>query len=229
MFWSKVMKNLVVLTGAFAATLTSAFAADLPRARRSIPSAVMSPVPVARQATQTTTSFWNGGYIGGHLGYGFKNAYPNSILAPSSGSGIIGGLQAGYDWQFNSFVMGLAGDVSSTSMSASTTNMRGDVDWTGSLRARAGFLATNRLLVYGTGGFAFGGVKMTNATASQRQTLMGYTVGMGAEYAFTQNIAAFLEYRYTSLNGKDYTSIAATNANYGAHFNSIRAGLNYRF
>jgi outer membrane immunogenic protein len=196
----------------------------LPRRNRSVPASVYSPEPVAKQGANL---FWNGGYIGAHLGLGFSNKYTGSNGYSSSGSGVLGGLQGGYDWQFNQFVVGLAADISMTSMSASSGGIRGEVDWTGSLRARAGYLVTNRLLAYGTGGLAFGGVEMHNGATSQRNTATGYTLGLGAEYAFTQHLSAMAEYRYTSLGRTGYGALGGVS--YDTSFHGLRAGVNYRF
>ena len=82
----------------------------------------------------------------------------------------------------------------------------------GSLRARAGY-AWNRLLVYGTGGLAFGNFNLQSsiggqdalgnfyfAAANDRSLWrLGWTGGAGVEYAITPRWSARAEYRYSDF------------------------------
>ena len=66
---------------------------------------------------------WSGFYIGGHIGGGWADE--NSIeLAPGTTpfpigtafaghdlSGFLGGVQGGFNWQANNFVLGVEGDL----------------------------------------------------------------------------------------------------------------------
>ena len=100
--------------------------------------------------------------------------YPNTL--GTSASGRLGGGQAGCNWQAGGAVYGLETDIDWTSMNKTfsfasspwTAYTPGDImhvnasarlDWLGTTRARIGFVATPdyRLMVYGTGGFAYGG------------------------------------------------------------------------
>src|SRR5688572_14779607 len=64
---------------------------------------------------------WTGFYIGGNGGYGwgsgsgtvvFTTVAPIGATGPvtGSGDGFFGGVQAGYNWQFGSFVLGAETD-----------------------------------------------------------------------------------------------------------------------
>ncbi|WP_204305990.1 hypothetical protein, partial [Escherichia coli] len=69
-------------------------------------------VPVAT-AIAVPVADWTGFYAGAHVGYGFSGRFNNnSGLDLGGASGVFGGLQAGYDWQFNSLLIGLAADIS---------------------------------------------------------------------------------------------------------------------
>jgi outer membrane immunogenic protein len=224
------MKKITLAFLALSAAVVSATAADLPRNRRGkIPAQVYSPVPLAAQSNSGGT-FWQGGYIGAHLGYGTGGSFSgNNGWSVTGARGVIGGLQGGYDWQFSRFVVGAAADVSLSSISASNAAGGGHLGVNGSLRARAGFLVTDRVLVYGTAGIAAGRVKIDTVLplANETKMLMGSTWGVGAEYAFSQNMSALLEYRYTSLGRSGYGSLA--NVSYDANAHTLRAGINYRF
>jgi outer membrane immunogenic protein len=130
---------------------------------------------------------WTGFYIGGDLGGAWTSnsgtwiaLFPapspgtNPIAAGTGGSGFVGGLHAGYNYQFaQTWVAGLEGDwmwsnaggsfsqpwtVTGTSAQypGTFTNMSSKLDWVSSLRARVGYLVTPNLLAYGTGGVAWG-------------------------------------------------------------------------
>ena len=85
------------------------------------------------------------------------------------------------------------------------------LDWLGTARARAGFVATpdNRLMIYGTGGFAYGGGSRTSTSMTPQRwglfsnggstTRTGWTIGGGVEYAITNNITIKGEYLYVTL------------------------------
>ena len=115
---------------------------------------------------------WSGFYIGGHVGYGdadlsgaFRDSDTDRQLNPSPNdlklNGIVGGAQAGFNWQINNFVLGAEGDVSVTDWSDSkaasgknSAKISADVDLLASLRARVGF-AVDALLLYATAGAAW--------------------------------------------------------------------------
>jgi outer membrane immunogenic protein len=86
-----------------------------------------------------------------------------------SRTGPVGGLEAGYNWQAGSnWLFGLETDFSLSDLSdqvsgssvffggiTQTTAATQRTDWYGTVRARAGFLATPNLLLFGSGGFAY--------------------------------------------------------------------------
>ena len=108
---------------------------------------------------------------------------PNGNTLGSAG-GVVGGAQVGYNFQFNQFVLGVETDFQGTSISGGGNNAdasssrppitirvrqlpdprepRGSANaslsWFGTVRGRAGYLITPTLLLYGTGGFAYGQV-----------------------------------------------------------------------
>jgi outer membrane immunogenic protein len=142
------------------------------------------------------------------------------------------------------------------------------VDWLGTVRGRAGVLVTPTLLAYGTGGLAYGHVSVNTTIAQANndctlvpfacltpatgtigtfsQTRYGWTVGAGAEWMFTGNWSAKLEYLYYDLgsvtlsNGALVTtngtapvffgpSIVASQSSTRFSGSIVRAGLNYQF
>jgi outer membrane immunogenic protein len=213
-------KISLVSAGAFAAAATyagAAFAAE--------------PVPPPPPAFT-----WTGLYVGAQIGgvwardpivwSGISNDDELASGAfTDSPSGLIGGAHAGYNLQYNPWlVFGIEGSVDGTSLNRTVSvpvndaffDTPGSITSTtyasvqGSLRFRAG-IAFDRLLVYGTGGVAvtnpnttivdttgfFTGVPGTNSTFTNVRA--GWTAGGGLEYAVTDNWWVRAEYRYSNF------------------------------
>ncbi len=221
------------------ALATGAQAADI-AARPAYKAPVMAPAPWS----------WAGFYVGGNVGFARARTEmdsPNYILssANSTQSGVIGGLQAGYNWQLNNFVVGLEGDISLGSLRRSTAitnaapgdSINASVDALGTVRGRVG-LAFDRILVYGTGGVAFASLKSEYAgpvfpfTATASSTATGWAYGGGIEYALMGHWTAKAEYLHVGFPSR---SVTETTSTFGYTFNfkdSIdigRVGINYKF
>jgi outer membrane immunogenic protein len=207
----------------------SASAADLP-SRKEPPPVYYPPPPVFT---------WTGLYAGLNVGGGWLDRYDNgNWLFPSSASntgGMIGGAQIGYNYQFTPlFVAGVETDFQGSGVGGSGLGATRSVDWFGTVRGRAGVSMLNgQLLIYGTGGFAYGDLRLNQGwLGSQARTGTGWTAGGGLEYAFLPNWSAKVEYLYTNT-GANYGPIYAgpfiVETQQRAHLNTIRAGLNYRF
>lgn len=183
----------------------SAFAADLPR--RAMPTkSVLAPAPVAT---------WAGFYAGANLGLNASANTTPSLFGPTAG------VQLGYDFQFDNFVIGAAGDYSWSNSRGSNANLSLRQTYEASLRARLGYAFTPSLLAYITAGYGFGNYKFNdyvNATVSD-QSYSRPVFGLGAEYKMDRNWSVFGEYRLQNAK--------ATGTNF--NLNDFRAGLNYRF
>jgi outer membrane immunogenic protein len=238
------MKKILLSSVALLGLATGALAADLP-SRRAAPAPIIAAVPVFT---------WTGFYVGAQIGYGW-NANDNDIVLPTgfvvqsgdfgdSGDGFLAGVHAGYNYQIGSFVVGLEGDIEGVfgdddddlvivgpgGVVFTNYGFAGNaLDWQGSIRARAGF-AFDRALIYATGGFAFAGVSDGfGLVGDNDDTLTGWTLGAGIEYAFTNNLTTRLEYRYTNYDGGDnFFNNVALGSN-DIEFHTIRAGLSYKF
>ena len=242
----------VLLTGAAAGALLAAAiavpasAADLSVRPAPAPAYVAPAVPVFT---------WTGLYAGVNAGaawgeYGYDVFFPSPALFGSfnsgrSGASFIGGGQIGYNWQFNQFVFGLEGDVDGKSLKVTNAfalagapfaTLEGRARIEGSVRARAG-LAFDRFLLYATGGWAVTDVRVTGCTAgacaSDDQTLNGYTVGVGGEFALTNNVSLGVEYRFSDFGRESFNlgtvggAAVVTNADLQEH--QITGRLNFKF
>lgn len=194
-------KKLLATATAFGTLLaTASFANDV--SKKNTPPQKASVAPFS----------WTGFYGGVNLGYNWSNSsaksagLPVTILPdpdfdpitpqldvfalPSRGlgrQGFIGGIQVGYNYQINQFVIGAEADFmgTNTSKSKSTSytltdppdpTIPGDLgaqitigqtnsvrqNWLGTVRARAGF-AADRALIYATGGFAYGNARVSSS------------------------------------------------------------------
>ena len=205
----------------------------------------------------------NGGFAWGNSSVTFSANDPAALAGTCGGGGSpkgqcingvnfhrdggVAGGQFGFNWQFNShWLVGVEadyqwsnldgsanssfrlGNVGATNMVASQT-----VESFGTVRARAGALLAPPLLLYGTGGLAFGQVhenlsvpavatKGLSAsgfsyactagaacfTGAASQTLFGWSAGAGAEYAVTSNLIFRTELLYVHLGAPTVTATA---------------------
>jgi high affinity Mn2+ porin len=189
---------------------------------------------------------WTGLYIGAHAGFsrGSSTAVLNDPAATASGNvfnGMIGGVQAGYNYRLPSgLLFGVEADVSLPSYFTSNTVVsaiatpRSDVseqwDYVATLRGRAGY-AQGSWLFYATGGLAFAGERFINAQVIGNQekvlnTRLGWVVGGGVEYAFAPHWTARLEYLYSQFGHADVTLPSGTQYASSMDLQSLRVGLN---
>jgi outer membrane immunogenic protein len=185
--------------------------------------------------------------------------------------GIFGG-QIGYNWQSGNFVFGVETDIqwsgekgssrlfcntaaclptaiAAGGASGAVAALDQKIAWFGTLRGRIGALVVPSVLLYVTGGLAYGDVKSdltiagftgggaaTSAAFSTDTLHAGWTVGAGIEGRLFGNWTGKLEYLYMDL-GTFSTSGVLTTASpvlFGSHSsrvtdNIFRAGINYKF
>ncbi len=159
---------------------------------------------------------WSGFYGGVNVGLLSLNPHQSAanLVQPKS-TGVLGGFQAGYNYQYNNLVFGLEGDFDLASNSKKKTcanptwTCNAGADWMSSIRARAGF-AQDRFFVYGTGGVAFlrySGYTMNAAGTKFKdsKTLTGWTAGGGFDYAVTDSVIAGVQLRYSRFKKAQMT------------------------
>src|SRR5579872_2363698 len=186
-------------------------------------------------------------------------------------NGIVGGGQIGYNWQMQNWLFGLEADIQATDekgtrnftcpQSTCTPTfgqiavfpgpsvpvaLSQKIDWFGTVRGRLGILVTPQVLLYATGGLAYGEVDSSavigaagTAFSTVSNTHVGWTVGAGIEGMIAPNWTARLEYLYIDLgtaNGSFATTIGALGGGsviekFSSHVtdNILRVGINYKF
>jgi outer membrane immunogenic protein len=179
---------------------------------------------------------------------------PGGGTTGNNTGGVVGGGQIGYNYQFgNSIVIGAEADFQGTSITGGNqgntagaypspflpaggfltplaTGNGGNVGlpWFGTVRGRAGYLVTPTLLLYGTGGFAYGGVQ----AFQQSNTSTGWTAGGGVEWMFLPHWTAKLEYLYVDLDSSGINGAITgwqLGNNHHPQLNVVRTGVNYLF
>ncbi len=205
---------------------------------------------------------------------GAFSASAASSIPVGGGIGFIGGGQIGYNQQFGDFVIGAEADFHGTTANGSAiavgasydplsgaapltvTTAQKSLQNLGTLRGRVGYLATPTLLVYGTGGFAYGQTNLnisrtTYDTAGLYGSALGTTsfmsfrdgwaAGGGFEWMFWPGWSAKLDYLYYDLgtlspgmdgightqNSAAWGYLAAPSTRFNGHI--VRAGVNYHF
>lgn len=170
---------------------------------------------------------------------GSNSSHPN---------GALGGLQFGYNLQFANYLAGIEADIHITGQSGNYTfnsivptgalvsaAYTEKLPWFGTLRGRIGF-TSDHLLFYGTGGLAYGEVKMNGSATisganaggfvsppctallptvgtcplaawSNSDTKVGFAVGGGVEGVLIDKWTWKIEYLYVDL-GKVNTAFA---------------------
>ena len=191
--------------------------------------------PVYRAPPPIPFYNWSGFYGGAHLGVGWSDG------DGSGSTGFLGGGQVGYNYQINQWVLGLEADIAGTTIkdSASATvvgpgailTARADasLDWVSTLAPRFGY-AVDRWLVYSKVGGAWAHASATASagingmgfgSVSVDQTVSGWVLGIGAEYALRDNWTAKIEYNMMDFgSGGPFAD---------DKFHVLKAGINYRF
>jgi opacity protein-like surface antigen len=200
------------------------------------------------------------------------NAPPNSALRFSP-SGFAGGAQVGFNKQFGSLVFGVESDYdyvgarSKASMSGVysgatiggtpfsggyTISQSQQLNSLGTFRAKLGFTPMDDLLLYATGGLAFGQTSATSAASipntggvlpndsafqgTRENWAVGYAIGGGVEYALDRNWSVRAEAIYYDLGHSSVVGVANlvgqtiqtdTDTTYKGYM--LRLGLNYEF
>ena len=207
------MKTLLSATVLVLLSAVSAQAADMP--------IKAPPLPVEPGWTGFYLGL-NGGYGWGRAGVQAVPGDPNSqnvfngaqnippLAASIDTRGGLGGIQAGYDWQIDRhWLVGFEADFDGArirnavsiptiigfGLQPATFAASQSMDWFGTVRVRAGFLATPDLLLYATGGLAYGRISQSATLAlpagqSNSSGNFGFGYGCGPFYGLSANCFA---------------------------------------
>jgi len=216
------MRKLLLASTFLVAAAGTAFAAD---------------AVVYEEPAPVDVSFfsWTGGYVGIQGGYGWSDVDVSVGDGLFDGSfdpdgGFVGGL-VGFNYQINQFVIGAEADINKAWIGDSVTvgpaDVDADLEWFGSVRARAG-VAFDRTLVFATGGVAFAHSDVDTNFGDDTLNFTGWTVGAGVEHAFTDNWTVRGEYRYYDFGNEDVGGLPL-DANADFTMSTVSLGVAYKF
>jgi outer membrane immunogenic protein len=180
-------------------------------------------------------------------------------IAQNSRSGFLGGGQIGYNRQFGWAVFGVEGDFSGLGVTGTAPclivlSCTADSHWLATVSGRIGGIVADKTLIYVKGGAAWlntthslgvgaigglgggGGVAGITGTSAD-STMVGALLGLGAEYAFSPNWSAFIEYDYMDFqNGSISLPLTVpggptvnANVNLVNKLSIAKVGVNYKF
>lgn len=223
-------------------------------------------VPLSLSANYQVPARWIGFYVGanGGMGRGTYQQDNTGAVGDISQKGWIFGGQAGYNYQLGSWVLGVETDFQLSHIGGSQSvdlcpgcgpfsvveTQDVSMPWFGTLRGRVGYAIMPQLLLYGTGGLAYGKVKTTDtvaysysspwfsyngaSTVANSHFAVGWSLGGGLEYALNDKWSVKGEYLHLDLG--DYSSTytpCSGCGSYTSHSHAtddiFRVGLNYRF
>jgi outer membrane immunogenic protein len=250
------MKKLLFASIACLALAGPSMAADL---ARPAPAPVYIPPPVV-----VPVFTWTGCYVGGNVGgIWAADTWSDTVyggFGSSTASGGFGGGQIGCNYQVGAWVFGIQGDYDWTNANSNSANaiipaigggtVVGLSDSTthsalASVTGRVGY-SWDRFLGYVRAGgawlsssyaFQVNGVNVASDSATQS----GWTVGVGAEYAFLSWLTGFVEYDYYGFSsatppglicpaaGCNGGQFLTNNIGITTNVNVVKAGLNFKF
>lgn len=200
---------------------------------------------------------WTGFHIGVHGG-GAWGDYETELTSPllpgftlgldeNAGGFVVGG-QAGFNKQFDQFVLGVEADIAYAAIEGDTSlsltipgpttlgvSAEFSTEYLATFRGRVGY-AFDNILVYATGGAAVTEVEVEfsalGASISDSDTLWGWTIGGGVEVAINEGWSVKAEYLYIDFDSEnffedDLGGFADYEVDLDAHI--VKAGVNYRF
>ena len=274
-----VSRSAIIVALGAASFASGSLAADMPAHLEMPPPAILDPAPVSMWTgfyvggttgvqlsahTWTTSSLQTPGTMtaglynvgssradfgstnfrpAGHVGYNFQ-------IDPR----FVAGLEAdmggpAYDTHKVQGIPGTYGGATALTQSTDTDLTRGMVRWDASIRGRLGFLATPTVLVYGTGGVAFGSARYGISCAggypvgswcggaikeTYSKSLTGLTFGAGVDAMFNGAWIARAEYRFTNYGARNLNFFATpaadtVSARLALKTHTFMVGLSYKF
>lgn len=202
------MKNTVL--AALGATLLTPVAALAGGPATPVTEPVVVPVAVVTEVTPD----WSGFYGGLSLGYGNFS----STGGVADGSGAIGGLLAGYRWDFGNFIAGVEGDYDWSNTDLGPSAKLNDIY---RLKLQAG-TDLGQTFLYGTAGLAWADASGRGEFRNLSADSQGWVAGVGADYNLGNNVLVGAELLYNSFD--DYND-----SNIDVDGTTLKARVAYQF
>jgi outer membrane immunogenic protein len=178
---------------------------------------------------------WSGLYLGGHLGGSFSHEDVGTTGLSTNPSGVLGGFQVGYNWQFDSILLGAEAEFSWTSASGSATLtgpvggvLTSNYNWYDTLAARLGF-TQGPWLLYAKAGGAWMNADITIPAATITTSREGWMAGAGVEYMFSPAWSGKVEYSYLDFGSSTVGLGPVGTPNLSTQVSELKVGVNYHF
>jgi outer membrane immunogenic protein len=205
---------------------------------------------------------WAGFYVGASAGFGAGDVadkltinteelgFPSTATSKSEDDirGAIYGAHIGYVWQIGHIVAGLEAGINGADVDGSVEVFNGEgiinteLNWYATAVARLGY-AQGSWLLYGFGGIAWGSVDTKGVDGFNGETFgsggtdhIGWTAGLGVEYALNDRFMIRAEYAHVDL-GEESASLGTVDYGFGRssfengvdlEFDAIKIGVNYK-
>ncbi|MBK0327598.1 outer membrane beta-barrel protein [Rhodobacteraceae bacterium F11138] len=209
----------MIRTTAIAFALTTTAGVGTAFAGNTVPATVE---PVVYQAPAPTFS-WEGGYIGGQIGYAFSDFNLDSnTLSNFDENSVIGGINAGYLWSLgNGWYLGPEFQYDWTDLSVvdASNGQSATFDGIARLKLKAGYELGNGML-YGTAGFAYADFNSVSSVTDIDKD--SYVIGFGYDWRVGENWTVGGEYMYHNFDG-------AGSAGGDVNLNTIHVKASYHF
>lgn len=197
---------------------------------------------------------WTGLYIGAEGGFGSSSTDFSASSTAFAGNyrdnAFLGGVFVGGDWQNGPFVVGAladfdwvkGGDIGFGNVDPLTSgkgeSYTYDVDWIASARVRLGYMPTDRLLVFATGGVAAGQFAATSYNSPSNGTFdrssfsgikWGGVGGVGMEYRLSRHLSLKGEYLLYRFDTIEFGSGGLADARFKPKLDAMKVGIALRF
>ncbi len=180
---------------------------------------------------------WAGPYVGAHIGFDRLDASNTVTTGPAQSwhqdtNGWLGGVLLGYNWEFDSFVLGAEADAGFGDVRDSKDRPGlGKVTITDhgehTFRARAGW-ATDLGLLYATGGLALSDIWIKSPDGRDKNFHTGFVVGGGFESKVTDSVSLRGEYLYSNYGDENF-HLGPNRLKTGLDSHRVRVGVSWYF
>jgi opacity protein-like surface antigen len=180
-------KTTAVRTGRLALAAGAVTLAAMPAFAGGMAEPAPAPAVVPAAPAPMPSADWTGAYGGiqleyGDVGFGVDADFIDSITEDedTSGDGFLGGIFAGYRYDFGDYVVGAEIDHLASDIDLDVGDAEGSLDRITRLGVEAGYDA-GPALIYGTVGAANASISVDGDDSSSN----GYFYGIGMDYAVT--------------------------------------------
>jgi outer membrane immunogenic protein len=182
--------------------------------------APVAEAPVIAAPVPTPAPFWEGGYVGGQIGYAYTDFDFGDIIdeagdvidGDDTDNGFIGGITLGYLWSLNNgWYIGPEFQYDWADLTArdSDTGASIDFDEIGRLKLIAGYeVAQGQGLVYGSGGIAYASLDDAGDIADGFDgSDTNWVLGLGYDHRVGDNWTIGAEYQYHDFDDLNLNTV----------------------